>query len=67
MLSVDGAEMYLQGNEPARRCSMATRDDGGQQRTTRRTEEAEQVEETEASDVQERHEKLSEDVDDILD
>jgi ubiquitin-like protein Pup len=46
---------------------MATRDDGGQQRTTRRTQETEEVEDLESSDVQERHEKLSEDVDDILD
>lgn len=46
---------------------MATRDDGGQQRTTRRTQESDQPEDVESSDVQERHEKLSDDVDDILD
>ena len=43
------------------------RDDGGQQRTTRRTQDTEAVDETTSADVQERQEKLSEDVDDILD
>ena len=49
---------------------MATRETGGgQSKATRRTDETDQVETTaEAStDVQERHEKLSEDVDAILD
>lgn len=46
---------------------MATRDTGGQQRSTRRTDDEPEVEETAASDVAERHEKLSEDVDAILD
>jgi len=49
---------------------MATRETGGgQTRATRRTDETDEVETTaEAStDVQERHEKLSEDVDAILD
>jgi prokaryotic ubiquitin-like protein Pup len=46
---------------------MATRDDGGQQRATRRTEDAEQVEDKTSTDVQERHEALTDDVDDILD
>ena len=48
---------------------MATRDTGGQQRATRSREETEEVEATAESstDVQERHEKLSEDVDAILD
>jgi ubiquitin-like protein Pup len=49
---------------------MATRESGGgQARATRRTDEVEQEEvSAEAStDVQERHEKLSEDVDAILD
>ncbi len=49
---------------------MATRETGGgQNRATRRTDEVEETETTaEAStDVQERHEKLSEDVDAILD
>jgi ubiquitin-like protein Pup len=46
---------------------MATRDDGGQKSATRRTEEVEQVEYTTTSDVQERHEALTDDVDDILD
>jgi prokaryotic ubiquitin-like protein Pup len=49
---------------------MATRETGGgQSKATRRTDETDEVETTaEAStDVQERHEKLSEDVDAILD
>jgi prokaryotic ubiquitin-like protein Pup len=46
---------------------MATRDDGGQQRATRRTEEAEEVQDNTPTDVQERHEALTDDVDDILD
>lgn len=46
---------------------MATRDTGGQQRSTKRTEEAPEVEDTATSDVAERHEKISEDVDAILD
>ena len=49
---------------------MPTRETGGgQSRATRRTDEAEEVEATAESstDVQERHEKLSEDVDAILD
>lgn len=49
---------------------MATRDTGdGQQRASRRAEETDEVE-AEAqsgSDVKERHEKLSEDVDSLLD
>lgn len=46
---------------------MPTRDEGGQKSTTRRTEEVEEVEEVASSDVQERHEALTDDVDDILD
>ena len=49
---------------------MPTRETGGgQSRATRRTDEAEEVEAAaeSATDVQERHEKLSEDVDAILD
>jgi ubiquitin-like protein Pup len=49
---------------------MPTRETGGgQSKATRRTDEVDEVEaETEtATDVQERHEKLSEDVDAILD
>ena len=47
---------------------MASKDTGGgQQRATRKTEETEEVAETEASDVQERHEKLTDDVDALLD
>ena len=48
---------------------MAEKDTGGQQRAARRQNEAEEVVEEHAadSDVQERREKLNEDVDAILD
>jgi ubiquitin-like protein Pup len=49
---------------------MPTRDSGGgQSKATRRQDEADEVVETTetSSDVQERHDKLSEDVDAILD
>ena len=47
---------------------MATKDTGGgQQRATRKSEDVEEVEATESSDVQERHEKLTDDVDALLD
>jgi prokaryotic ubiquitin-like protein Pup len=51
-----------------RRFGMATRETGGgQSRATRRTDEVEEVEAGTETDVQERHEKLTEDVDAILD
>ena len=47
---------------------MATKDTGGgQQRATRKSEEVDEVEATASGDVQERHEKLSDDVDSLLD
>jgi ubiquitin-like protein Pup len=47
---------------------MATKDSGGgQQRASRRSEEVDEVEATSTDEVQERHEKLSEDVDSLLD
>lgn len=48
---------------------MATSDSGGQQRQTRRSDEVDDaaVEAAPSSDVQERHEKLTDDVDDMLD
>lgn len=49
---------------------MATRDaGGGQQRATRKNEQTDEVAETDAatSEVKERHEKLSDDVDALLD
>ena len=47
---------------------MTTRDSGGQQqRPAKREDEAPQTEATVDSDVAERHEKLSEDVDAMLD
>jgi ubiquitin-like protein Pup len=46
---------------------MASTDGGGQKRATRRDEDVDEVETTAESDVTERHEKLSDDVDAILD
>jgi ubiquitin-like protein Pup len=48
---------------------MATKDTGGQQRPGRRTDQGDEVEAAESgtSDLKERHEKLSEDVDSLLD
>ena len=47
---------------------MATRETGGgQSRATRRTDETDEVEASTDTDVQERHEKLTKDVDAILD
>ncbi|HLI36596.1 MAG TPA: ubiquitin-like protein Pup [Streptosporangiaceae bacterium] len=46
---------------------MATKDTGGQRQTTRRAEEIEETETPSQGDVRERHEKLTDDVDAILD
>jgi prokaryotic ubiquitin-like protein Pup len=47
---------------------MATnKDTGGQRQTTRRTEETEEDQAASTEEVKERHEKLSDDVDAILD
>ena len=46
---------------------MASKDTGGQKRTSKTSEEAEEVQAEEASDVAERKEKLDEDIDAILD
>ncbi|KQS54639.1 ubiquitin [Geodermatophilus sp. Leaf369] len=46
---------------------MATRDTGGQQKATRSREETGEVEAAVETDVAERHEKVTEDVDSILD
>jgi len=46
---------------------MATKDTGGQKQTTRQTEEVEETQTAPADEVQERQEKLSDDVDAILD
>jgi ubiquitin-like protein Pup len=47
---------------------MATsKDTGGQRQTTRRADETEQAEPGTAEEARERHEKLSDDVDAILD
>jgi ubiquitin-like protein Pup len=46
---------------------MATRDSGGQDRASKRTEDVEEVEATDTSDVQDRVGKLTDDVDSLLD
>ena len=46
---------------------MAKNDTGGQRQTGRRTEEAEDTEAASTEEVKERHEKLTDDVDAILD
>ena len=46
---------------------MATRDSGGQDRTTRRNEEVDEAPDVPASDVQDRVGKLTDDVDSLLD
>jgi ubiquitin-like protein Pup len=46
---------------------MATKDTGGQRQTTRRAEETEEAETGGTEEVRERQEKLSDDVDAILD
>ena len=46
---------------------MATNDTGGQRQTTRRADETEQAEPGTTEEARERHEKLSDDVDAILD
>jgi ubiquitin-like protein Pup len=46
---------------------MATRDTGGQQRSTRSREETEEVEASVDAEVSERHKEMTEDVDSILD
>ena len=45
---------------------MANKDTGGQRQTTRRTDEADETQTATGEDVQERTEKLSDDVDAIL-
>jgi ubiquitin-like protein Pup len=46
---------------------MATRDSGGQDRQSRKTEDVEETQVEQASDVQERVGKLTDDVDALLD
>ncbi len=46
---------------------MATRDSGGQQRSTRNREETEEVEASVDAEVTERHKEVTEDLDSILD
>jgi ubiquitin-like protein Pup len=46
---------------------MATKDTGGQRQTTRRTDETDEDQAGTTDEVKERHEKLSDDVDAILD
>jgi ubiquitin-like protein Pup len=54
-------------NGTFRRLAMATREDGGQKSTSRKTEEVEEVADLDTSDVQERQAELTDNVDDILD
>ena len=46
---------------------MATRDSGGQDRASKRTEDVEQVQDADTGDVQDRVGKLTDDVDSLLD
>ena len=46
---------------------MASKDSGGQDRATRKSEETDEVEAVDTSDVQERVGKLTDDVDALLD
>jgi ubiquitin-like protein Pup len=46
---------------------MATRDTGGQKQTTRREDEVDETQTAPSEEVQERNEKLTDDVDAILD
>lgn len=46
---------------------MATKDTGGQRQTGKRADEVEEAEATATDEVKERHEKLGDDVDSILD
>ena len=46
---------------------MATRDSGGQQRSTRNRDETEEVEASVDTEVAERHKEMTEDVDSLLD
>lgn len=46
---------------------MATKDSGGQDRASRRSEDVEEVQDVDTSDVQERVGKLTDDVDALLD
>ncbi|HEY3873249.1 MAG TPA: ubiquitin-like protein Pup [Actinocrinis sp.] len=46
---------------------MAAKDSGGQERASRQNEDVDEEIVEEASDLKERHAKLSEDVDDVLD
>lgn len=46
---------------------MAAKDSGGQERASRQSEELDEEIVEEGSDLKERHAKLSEDVDDVLD
>jgi prokaryotic ubiquitin-like protein Pup len=47
--------------------TMAAKDTGGQERASKQTGEVDEEVEQEQSDLKERHAKLSEDVDDVLD
>jgi ubiquitin-like protein Pup len=62
------AGSLISGTSPGiREVEMATRDSGGQQRTTRTREDADEVEASVDTEVAERHKEMSEDIDSILD
>ncbi len=46
---------------------MATKDTGGQKRATKHEDEQDEVDTSATEDVQERHDKLTDDVDSLLD
>jgi len=46
---------------------MATKDTGGQKRATKQEDEVDEVDTAASEDVQERHDKLTDDVDSLLD
>jgi ubiquitin-like protein Pup len=47
--------------------TVATKDTGGQERASKQTEEVDEELVDESTDLKDRHAKLSEDVDDVLD
>jgi ubiquitin-like protein Pup len=67
LVVVPDGYVQLQHSHEHRRAAMATRDTGGQQRTTRTREETDEVEASVDTDVAERHKEMTEDLDSILD
>jgi ubiquitin-like protein Pup len=69
MASVGFESLTIGSGEPGTSVEddMATKDTGGQKQTTKRTDEIDESQAATGEEVQERHEKLSDDVDAILD